>query len=267
MIEKPVILITGASSGIGEATAYRFAKGGYRVVLSARRQERLENISRTIIDSGGEALPIASDIGRWKDIQSLVATTLEKYHRIDVLFNNAGFGRLKWLDELDPVQDIEMQVQTNLVGLIQMSRAVLPEMMRKKAGHIINVASIAGLMGTPTYSVYAATKFGVRGFSEALRREVGLYRIRVSVIYPGGVDNEFKQKTGVNRKTGITTPSWLILTSEEVAERVWKLNQHPRNMDVMPGIFRWAVALNSVFPGFVDWIIKKRFVERERGLK
>jgi hypothetical protein len=267
MNDQPVILVTGASSGIGEATAERFAREGYRLALAARRFDRLQVLSDRIAAVGRDAFPVEADLSRLEDIQQLVKSVEEKYGRIDVLFNCAGFGRFAWLDELDPLKDIQAQMQVNLMGMIQTTRLVLPGMIARRRGHIINMASAAGLIATPTYSIYAASKFGVRGFSEALRREVGVYQIHVSVIYPGGVDTEFKSHTGALRKTGLTTPAGLRLSASQVADWVWKTVQHPKRSVVLPGIYRLAVAVNSLLPGLVDRIIEKRFVEIERGIR
>ena len=185
MSSQPVILVTGASSGIGEATARLFAREGYRVAMGARRLDRLETLANEIQTSGGQALPVAADLSRLEDIQSLVTTTLDHYGQIDVLLNNAGFGRLDWLENLDPVKDIEAQLRINLIAVIQTAREVLPHMIKRRSGHIVNMASMAGQVATPTYTVYAASKFAVRGFTEALRREVGVYGVHVSAIYPG----------------------------------------------------------------------------------
>ncbi len=262
--DQPVILITGASSGIGAATAQKFAREGYRVVLTARRFERLLEQVAIIEAAGGQAFPIRADLSRYDDICNMVAEAQGKYGQIDVLFNNAGFGRLKWLERLDPHQDIEAQIQVNLLGAIHTTQQLLPGMIARRKGHIVNMASAAGLVAMPTYSIYAATKFGLRGFSEALRREVGIYGIRVSVIYPGGVETEFKSHTGLKRKTGITTPPKLRLTAEKVAEEVWKLVQRPRRSVVLPGIYRLAVSFNSLLPGMMDWIVDRRFTQVER---
>jgi len=260
----PVITITGASSGIGEASARLFARNGYRVALAARRQERLETLAGEIRREGGEALPIPTDVSQLDSIQNLVQVTLEKYGQIDVLFNNAGFGRLDWLEKLDPEEDIQAMVQVNLLGLIQTTRAVLPHMMDRRCGHIINMCSIAGLVSTPTYSVYSATKFAIRGFTDALRREVGMRGIRVSGIYPGAVDTEFSLHTRSQRKTGIGTPVWLRLSSEQVAQRVYILCHHPQRMVVMPWPMIPAIWLTIIFPGFSDKIVERVFVRRER---
>ena len=128
------------------------------------------------------------------------------------------------------------------------------------------MASIAGLIGTPTYSVYAASKFGVRGFSEALRREVGVWGIRVSGIYPGGVATDFSLNSRPERKTGMTTPKLLRLTAEDVARAVLGLAKRPRRMLVIPWPMRFAVWFNALLPGFYDWAIERSFTRPERGL-
>ena len=137
-------------------------------------------------------------------------------------------------------------------------------MIQRKQGHIINTASIAGLIGTPTYSVYAASKFGLRGFTEALRREVGIHGIEVSTVYPGGVANEFGQKAGIKRKTGMSTPNALKLTSADVAREILRIANKPKRTVVIPRIMWFAVWLNTLFPGVLDSVIEQRFTKRER---
>jgi NADP-dependent 3-hydroxy acid dehydrogenase YdfG len=266
MPDQPVIVITGASSGIGEATARLFGRNGYRVVLAARRLDRLEALEAEIESAGGEALPVETDVSSSTSIQEMVDKTLATYGQIDILFNNAGFGRTKWLEELDPEKDIAGQIQVNLTGVIQATRAVLPHMIARKSGHIINMGSQAAFVGTPTYTVYAATKFGLRGFSEALRREVGVWGIKVSVIYPGNVSTEFGQHTEAKRKTGITTPKALRLTPEQVAEAVLAAASHPVRGRLIPGISRVAIWFATSFPGINDWLQEKYFTRPERGL-
>jgi len=264
MSGEPVLLITGASSGIGAAVARRFGQAGYRLVLAARRFDRLSALADEIGAQGGEALPVSADLSQLSDIQRLVQVTLDHYHQIDILFNNAGFGRLDWLEGLDPLVDVQAQIQVNLLGLIWTAQAVLPPMIERRSGHIINVGSLAGWIASPTYSIYAATKFGVRGFTDSLRREVSVYGIHVSGIYPGSVDTEFRAHARIRRKTGMITPKRMRLTAEQVAQAVFQLAQHPRRVVFLPGYMRWVVALNGLFPGLVDWVVRKRFVERER---
>ncbi|MBC8331759.1 MAG: SDR family oxidoreductase [Anaerolineae bacterium] len=263
--EKTVVIITGASSGIGEATARLLGiTHNYSLVLAARRVERLQALADEIEAAGGQALPVATDVTHLGDIQHLVEAALARFGRIDVLFNNAGFGRMKWLEELDPVRDIDLQLKANILGVIQTTRAVLPHMIQQRSGHIINMASVAGLVATPTYSIYSASKFAVRGFTEALRREVGIWNIRVTGIYPGGVATEFVEHTGVKRKTGLSTPKLLKLTAEDLAGAVFKIIQNPRRMVVLPWPMKVTYWFNILFPGLVDWSIEHRFTIPER---
>lgn len=266
MSDKPVILVTGASSGIGEATALYFGERGYRTVLAARRQERLQELEEKIEAKGGEALSVTTDLTKLEDIQALTDKILETYGQVDILFNNAGFGRTKWLEEMDPERDIDAQIYVNLNGVIQMTRAILPHMIERRSGSIINMCSLGGFVATPTYTVYAATKFGVRGFTEALRREVGVWNIDVSAIYPGGVSTEFGKHTEAKRKTGITTPDALRLSPEDVARTVYAVAQKPKRAAIIPWISRLGVWANILFPGLNDWIIERTFTRPERGL-
>jgi short-subunit dehydrogenase len=265
MSDTPVILITGASSGIGAATARRFAGAGYRVVLAARRQARLQALATELRQAGGQVMPVTTDMCKLEQIQELVRLTLESYGRIDILFNNAGFGCLDWLEELDPEHGVQELIQVNLTGLVWMAQAVLPAMIQQRSGHIINMSSVAGLLAPPTYTVYSATKFGARGFSEALRREVRLFGIHVSGIYPGVVVTEFAGHTGFDSKTEMKSPGWLTLSAEQVAEAVWRLARRPRRMLVIPWYYLPVHWFNTVFPGLVDWIVEFFFVRPERS--
>jgi short-subunit dehydrogenase len=266
MSDQPVILITGASSGIGEASARLFASRGFRLSLAARRFERLKSLADEIRMGGGDALPVRTDVSNLDEIHNLAETTLEHFGRIDVLVNNAGFGRLNWLEDLKPLEEIEAQIEVNLLAVIQMTRQVLPHMIAQRSGHIINMASLASFIATPTYSVYAACKFAVRGFTESLRREVSVHGIKVTGIYPGAVNTEFTQHTGHKRKTGLGTPKALRLDAEQVAQAVLSAVQRPRQAIILPSYMRFVILANALFPGIVDRIIEARFVRPERGL-
>jgi short-subunit dehydrogenase len=172
-------------------------------------------------------------------------------------------GRLNWLNKLDPVADVEYQIQVNLVGLIQITQAVLPHMILRKRGHIINMGSISSLIATPTYSIYAATKYGLRGFTEALRREVNIHSIDVSAIYPGSVYTNFGQKAGIKRRTKVSTPSFLKLSPDDVAKSVLRVVRKPRRALIIPGLMRPLVWLSVLFPSWFDWFIEQRFTKRE----
>jgi short-subunit dehydrogenase len=266
MSNQPVFLVTGASSGIGEAVARLFAQEGYRVSMGARRLERLQAVAQDIESAGGQSITIQSDLTIFEDIQRLISETLDQFGQIDVLLNNAGFGRIKWLEELDPIEDIQAQIQINLITTILVAREVLPHMIQRREGHIINMGSMGGLVASPTYTIYSASKFGVRGFTEALRREVGVYGVHVSGIYPGAVNTEFKQHAGIDRKTGQTTPASLRLEPEDVARAVLSVVRRPRRELIIPWQMRLTVWMNILFPGIVDRLIESRFTRLERDL-
>ncbi|MGB2954939.1 MAG: SDR family oxidoreductase [Anaerolineales bacterium] len=261
-MSQPVAIITGASSGIGEAAARALSGNGYRVVLAARRKERLNSLASKIREGGGEALAIPTDLRQLDQIQHLVEDTLQAYNRIDVLVNSAGYGKLVWLDEQTQA-DIQDQLQVNLTGAIQITREVLPLMIAQDGGHIIHIASIASWVGLPTYSIYAATKFGLRGFLESLRRELRGTGITVSGIYPGAVDTEFDQHAGVHWKTTRVTPNWLLLTADDVAHQILKVIKKKKNNAINPGIMRLAVWINASFPETVSWLLAKFFYRKE----
>ena len=270
-VKGKVVIVTGASSGIGEATAREFAKEGAKVILAARRVDRLESLAREIdaIDKGAEALVVQADLSKLEDIQALISKTLEKYARIDVLVNNAGFGRLDWLENLDPIKDIQSQFDVNVLGVVQTTRQALPIMIKQRSGHIINMCSMAGLVATPTYTIYAACKHAVHGFSEALRREVKPWGIDVSMIYPGGVTTEFGAHAGIKRKTNATTPRFMLLTAKQVGETVVKLVRSPRPMLIIPWLWSFTVWMNRNLNALVDYTTINRFTipERKEELK
>ncbi|MBK9210808.1 MAG: SDR family oxidoreductase [Anaerolineales bacterium] len=266
-IKGKVVIVTGASSGIGEAAAREFGREGATVVLAARRVDKLQALAKEVnaMNTSAQTLVVQADLSKLEDIQSMIAQTLERFGRIDVLVNNAGFGRLDWLENLDPIKDIQAQMDVNIMGVIQTTRQVLPIMMKQRAGSIINMCSMAGLVGTPTYSIYAATKHAVHGFSEALRREVKPWGIDVSLIYPGGVVTEFTQHAGIKRKTSAKTPKFMLLTAEQVGAAVVRLVRRPRRMLVIPWLWNVTVLMNKLFPGLVDYTTIKRFTIPERA--
>ena len=256
-------MITGASSGFGADAARLFAREGCIVVLAARRMDRLIALAEEIHAAGGEALPLPLDAAEQSQIDDLLQTVLDAYGRIDILFNNAGFGRLDWLERLDPERDINAQIDVNLRGLIQVTRAVLPTMLARRSGHIINMSSVAGMIAAPLYSVYAASKYGVCAFTDSLRREVVSFGIRVSGIYPGPAVTEFGKHSGDNAaKAALKLPKWISMTSEYVARRVVGVAKRPRRTLVIPWWFRPLVSFDYHFPGLVDWFLKVAFVKR-----
>jgi short-subunit dehydrogenase len=266
MTNSDVILITGASSGIGAATALFFGRMGYKVVLTARRKDLLESLADKVLENGGDAWIIQADLAKSKDVQLIFDQIMQKLGKIDILINNAGLGRMHWLDQLDFEEDIEPQIDVNLSGLIAMTRMVLPFMIENRKGHIINIASVASFIGIPTYSIYAATKYGVRGFTESLRREVNIYGIHVSGIYPGAVETDFGKKAKIKRKTHTTTPSVLRLSPDDVVNAIYRVVRKPKKTVVIPYLMWSVIWVNRLLPGLVDYLIDKSFVNKERKL-
>ncbi|MFT3892715.1 MAG: SDR family oxidoreductase [Anaerolineales bacterium] len=263
-LKDKVVLITGASSGFGEDAARLFAKEGCKVVVAARRIERLQTLAASIQDEGGEAIAVPMDVTNHDEINYMIQTAVDLYGHIDILFNNAGFGHLGWLENLDPDRDIETQIQVNLTGLIQTTRAVLPYMLKRQSGHIINMSSVAGWIAPATYSIYSATKFGVRGFTDALRREVQPFGVRVSGIYPGPAATEFSQHTGNHpmKKTRLRK-AFPPMSSAYVAQRVVDLAKHPRRTLIIPWFYRIAFFGDRTMPWLVDWIVMQFLTKRK----
>ncbi|WP_375754274.1 SDR family oxidoreductase [Corallococcus exercitus] len=190
-IQGKVVAITGASSGIGEATARLLAAQGAKVVLGARRTDRLEALTGELRSKGGEARYKALDVTKREDVDAFVAFTLKEYGRLDVLINNAGVMPLSKLDELK-VDEWNRMIDVNIRGVLHGIAAGLPVMKRQKAGQFINLSSIGGHAVSPTAAVYCATKFAVMAISEGLRQEVGA-DIRVTVISPGVTTSELAE--------------------------------------------------------------------------
>jgi NADP-dependent 3-hydroxy acid dehydrogenase YdfG len=188
-IAGKVVVITGASSGLGEATARHLARLGARVALGARRVDRLEALAVEITRGGGQALALATDVTRVGDVKALVDAAVETYGRVDVIINNAGLMPHSPLERLR-IEDWDRMIDVNIKGVLYGIAAVLPHMQRQKSGHVINVSSVAGHKVTPAGAVYSATKHAVRALSEGLRQETKAYNIRTTVISPGAVATE-----------------------------------------------------------------------------
>jgi NADP-dependent 3-hydroxy acid dehydrogenase YdfG len=203
-IEGKVVVITGASSGLGEATARHLAAQGASVVLGARRQDRIRALAREL--SGGKAIAVTTDVGDRAQVKALVDAAVEAYGRVDVMINNAGVMPQAPLERLR-IDEWDRMIDVNIKGVLYGIAAALPYMKQQKVGHFINVSSVAGHKVGPGFAVYAATKHAVRALSEGLRQEVKPYNIRTTVISPGAVATELPQST----------------TEPDVAERVRKV--------------------------------------------
>ena len=190
MIKDKVVIITGASSGIGYATALSLAKDGAKLVVGARRTDRLESLVKAIEENNGEILAQKLDVTKKSDCDDLVNTAIKKWGKVDVLVNNAGLMPLSFVKNLK-VDEWDQMIDVNIKGVRYCTAAVLPHMRETKSGHIINISSVAGRIVFPAGSVYCATKHAVTAFSEGLRQELSpRNNIRVTTIEPGVVATE-----------------------------------------------------------------------------
>lgn len=253
-LKDKVVLITGASSGFGEDAAWLFAQEGCKVVLAARRIDRLRNLAAKIQDAGGEAIAVPVDIVNPDEVDNMVQTAIDLYDRIDILFNNAGMGRVGWYEEHEPDRDIDLLIKVNLIGTMRVTRMVLPHMVARREGHIINMISVAGLISPPLITSYSASKFGLKAFNHSLRREVAPFGIKVSAIYPGPASTEFGSHVGKNAAyRSVRASLGGRLTSGYVAKRVLDVAKRPRKGLVIPWWFHFVIALETYFPFLVDW--------------
>ena len=185
-----VIIITGASAGIGEATARRLARGGAKVVITARRPDRLEALARAIDPSGARVLAVAGDITSDTDRRKLVEAALAKFGRIDGLVNNAGYGT-RGPVEIAPIDVIRKNYETNVFSLIALTQLVLPAMRERGSGCIVNIGSVAGKIARPLSSIYDSTKHALEALTDGLRGELKPFGVRVTLIRPGFILTEF----------------------------------------------------------------------------
>ena len=230
-LKDQVIAITGASSGIGEATALLLAERGAKVVLGARRLDRLAALAARIEAAGGEAAYISTDVTRRADVANLVQLARERFGRLDVLINNAGIGPISLLDELR-VEDWEAMVDVNLKGMLYGIAAALPVFRQQEFGHFVVVASTAGIKVVPTMAVYAGTKFAVRAVAEGLRQEAG-DKLRVTLITPGVVQTDFVES----------------MTNPEVKAQIVSMRD---NIGIAPAAIARAIAFALEQPADVD---------------
>lgn len=229
-----VALVTGASSGIGEATALALAEAGASVAIVARREDRLQDLAARLREHGSEPLVLVADLLDEHEAQRVVAATEAHFGQLDILVNNAG------VMYLEPIADADLgrwrrMLELNVLSLIASSQAALAGMTRRREGHIVNVASTAGRTANPNSGGYSATKFGVVGFSEVLRREVYQHNIRVSVIEPGLVATELRDHighAGVKQTINDWADSLRQLQPEDVADAIVFCVSRPAHVNI-----------------------------------
>ena len=190
MIKDKVAIVTGASSGIGYATALALAKAGAKVAIGARRTEKLTELENEINNNGGQAFSQKLDVTKKSDCDSFVKAVVEKWGGVDILVNNAGLMPLSFIKNLK-IDEWDQMIDVNIKGVLYCTAAVIPHMLEKKSGHIVNISSVAGRIVFPSGSVYCATKHAVTALSEGLRQEFSTRKnIRVTCIEPGVVSTE-----------------------------------------------------------------------------
>jgi short-subunit dehydrogenase len=252
------VVITGASSGIGRAAALEFARRGADVVLAARRESELEKVAAECRTLGARCTAVVTDVTKRDECARLI----ESVPRVDVLVNNAGFATFDAIESAKP-EDLEAMMQTNFFGTAWCSQAVLPQMLARRSGTIVNVASIAGIMGYARMGGYCATKFAMVGFSEALRDEVLGRGVRVALVCPGTTDTEFFVKAERGKMPGA---SRLILAvrPEQIARAIADAAADGRYRRILPFAAAAYMRLKEFFPRVAHFFMRRVSVMLER---
>jgi NADP-dependent 3-hydroxy acid dehydrogenase YdfG len=231
-IKGKTVVITGASGGIGEATALLLAERGANVVLGARRLERLQALADRIVDAGGEAAFAQTDVRRRDDLATLVAVACERYGKLDVLVNNAGIGPISPLDDLR-VEEWEQMIDINVKGVLYGIAAAIPVFREQGTGHFVNIASTAAYRTVPHQAVYSGTKLAVRAISEGLRQEAG-DKLRVTIVSPGFVRTDFVE-TVANPEVKaqlVASRDQFAVPPEAIARAIAFAIEQPADVDV-----------------------------------
>ena len=259
---KRVTIITGASSGIGKEAARLFAQRGDRIIITARRKERLEELAQELSQEGADVLALPADLADTSQAETLVKTAVERFGRIDALINNAGFGKQERLEKMES-RTIEEMVNLNVTSLILLSRAVLPYMKAQGSGAIVNVSSVFGVMAMPLYAVYVATKFAVVGFSKSLRMELKGSGITVSAVCPPTTRTEFFDVAGAAGEMRETLLKYAI-PAEKVAACIVKASQKNKDLVFPSFMARLSAFLDKYFSCLTDFV---KIKVRDRLLK
>ena len=234
MAANKTAIITGASSGIGQATAKELASKGFNIMLAARREERLQELKQEIEQLGGKAQYLVTDVTSAEQMSALAEAALNHFGRIDVLVNNAGLMPLSFMNKLK-ISEWDRMVDVNIKGVLYGIAAVLPHMEKQKEGHIVNISSVAGHDITPGSAVYSGTKFAVRAITEGLRQEIDpSMKIRVTIVSPGAVATELVNTiTDEDILDGFKNgPEMKFLEPEDIARAITYAVEQPDYVDV-----------------------------------
>jgi len=253
--KNKIILITGASSGIGKQTAIEFAKKGANLILVARRKEKLELVAKELEKFKISVLVCPCDVSDKDKVKEMSKIILEKFDSIDILVNNAGFAIYGSVSDLS-IDEIESQIETNYLGMVYCIKNFLPSMLEKKSGHIVNVASVAASFGLPGIASYCASKFAMLGFSEGLKHELKNSGIGITVVSPIMVKTNFFDHPSFDNMPKYSPTS---LSSKSVANAILKASNSPRLEIIVPSPVRIAVWLKNTFPYLINPILGKSF--------
>lgn len=245
-LKNKVVIITGASSGIGEALARLFASEGAKLSLAARSQDKLETLARSL---GPDAMPIRTDMTKPAAIREMVQLTAERFGRVDILINNAGVGIYGAFADTPPEQ-IEHLVATNWLGPVHAIQAVLPYMRKQRAGQIINISSVAGKISIPWMSTYCSTKFALNALSYGLRMELAEENIQVVSVCPGRIKTPFTDNAFKDAQTSPLRPGGI--SAERVARAVLRASLHNKREIVVPVSNRSFIWFHGLFAPFAD---------------
>jgi short-subunit dehydrogenase len=255
------VIITGASSGIGRATALALARERAKLVLVARREQLLAELEAGVRAAGGEATSLVLDLTERRAVETMIRSSHQRFGRIDVLINNAGFGYYGSVENT-PESLVREMFDLNFNAALYASQLAIPIMRAKGGGHIINVSSIAGKRGLPFSGIYSATKFALNGISEALRIELEGSGIEVSVVNPGATKTEFVDKVRTGDVTKKFTPMGHVQSAEAVAADIVHCIQQPK-AEVYPyRAGRLLAWINAIAPSFVDIVVRRVYRER-----
>jgi short-subunit dehydrogenase len=244
---RPIALITGASRGIGEATARELARRGYRLALAARSAGPLEVLAAELSQMGTPSLPIPSDLRCVDQVQRLARLALRHFGHVDALIHNAGVGGSGAVGRMSDGA-AAATIDTNLLAPIELTRALLPGMIERRRGAIVFVASVAGHIGLPGSATYSASKFGLRGFALGLRREVAHHGVGVTIVSPGFIKTDMTKWMGRFPLPG----------PEIVARAIARAIGRPRREIFVPGYYRSLVWLEHLLPGLADLAMRGR---------
>jgi short-subunit dehydrogenase len=261
-LKGAAVIITGASAGIGRETAIEFARRGANVVLAARREDRLNDVAARCRDLGVDAIAVPTDVARIDDLDRLVRAALDRFGRIDVLVNNAGFGFSGTIEETAEA-DMRELMDVNYMSAFNLTRAVLPHMRQQRRGHIVNVSSVVGKIAFPFHGAYSATKFAMSAMTEALRGELDSSGVTCTAVLPASTRTEFfdVQRTNDGHVSAPTGPQQ---DPDVVARAIVRSVNHPTPEVNMVRMFRLAYGFNGFFPALRDFA-GRQFYRRSKG--